>query len=257
MDWSTRRQLIYLAGFLLLVFGVISSVYFIFFRTPSTCFDGVLNQEELGIDCGGGCQAVCVSEVSSPIKRWARVFQVRDGLYDVAALIENPNKNIGAREFKYTFRVHDKDAILITDKSGTVFLNPNEQMVVFESGINAGNRVPARAFIEFDLSRQKWQRIDPDSQGVNLVVSNTNLVGGDNPSLSANITNSGDADVADVFVTAVVYDDDNNAVGVSSTFINYLSKDQTRNIFFDWPNSFTRPPTSFEIFPRVNLIKSS
>jgi len=254
MSWSTKRQLIYLTVFLLIVFGIVSGVYLGFFKKIPSCFDGLLNQDEIGIDCGGGCQAVCLSEVSSPIKRWVRVFKVRDNLYNVVAFIENRNRNIGAKELKYTFKIHDQNAILITDKSGTVFLNPNEQMIIFESNVDVGNRIPTRAFIEFDLSRQEWQRMT-DTTKPNFSISNVEVVGGDKPTLLANITNNHTADLSDVLVTGVVYDDDNNAIGVSSTFINYLPKNQTRNVFFSWPSRFEREPASFEIFPRVNLVK--
>lgn len=255
VSWSTKRQLFYLLIFLFFVFTILTGVYFGFFRKQPSCFDGTLNQDELGIDCGGSCQAVCVTEVSSPVKRWVRVFKTRNGLYDVAALIENTNKNIGAGEFKYSFQVHDQNALLITEKSGTIFLNPNERMVIFESNIDMGKRIPGRAFVSFDSEDQNWQRVAEDAIRPKMTVKNIDIKNGKTPSLTADLINEHVADIVDIYVVAVVYDGDNNAVGVSSTFVDYLPKGSSRRIFFNWLDNFQNEPSSVEIFPRVNILK--
>ena len=62
-----------------------------FFHKTPTCFDGVKNQNEKGLDCGGVCTRICSGDISTPIVMWQRVFQVTPGVYSAVAYIQNPN----------------------------------------------------------------------------------------------------------------------------------------------------------------------
>ncbi len=251
LPWSLKRQLIYLFLVFSLFVALLVAGYFVFIRKAPSCGDGIQNQDELGVDCGGGCGAVCKSEILMPIKKWSRVFKVKDGLYDTATLIENPNNTLGVKSFRYNFKLHDKNGILITDRIGQVFLNPNEKMVIFESGIDTGKRLAERAFIEFDKN-QDWIRLE-NVERPKIISQNTTVVAGNMPRVFAEIKNTSLFDVSNINVVVVIYDDDDNAIGISSTFINYLAKDSVQDVTFTWPGPFPGQPKTVEIFPRVNL----
>lgn len=252
MNWAVKRRLYYL-GSVIFFFAIIGTAfYYVFLRQPPSCSDGVQNQNEIGVDCGGVCKAVCPSEVSPIIKDWTRLFPTVDGKYDVASLIENPNFNLGIKELDYTFTLYDADNLFVTEKTGKVFVNARDKFVIFESGLDAGKRVATKALINFKPIL--WTRVDPAKSKLPIAVQDEQLAEGQIPRLSANVINNSILDINDMVITAVVYDEDDNAIGVSQTFINYLKKGQGSPISFTWPKPFNVTHPTIEIYPRVNLV---
>ena len=134
------------------MFLVVGGVIY-YIRPAPTCSDKILNQSEEGVDCGGECDA-CIGSPSQPVIFWTRAFELVPGFYEAAALIENPNINVGASEVSYTIRLFAGSA-QIAKKKGKTFLNPREKFLVYENDIAVGERTPTRATIEFD--EIKWK----------------------------------------------------------------------------------------------------
>jgi hypothetical protein len=85
-SWSQKRQIIYFSIPFFLFLLVLSFVYFSFFYKPATCFDGVKNGNETGIDCGGSCSLVCTNDALKPITLWSKAFAVTDDVYNLAVV---------------------------------------------------------------------------------------------------------------------------------------------------------------------------
>ena len=116
-----------------------------------------------------------------------------------------------------------------------------------------GKRTPVKALIEFKTP-MVWSRVDPKTSKPPLFIRNPNLNEGDKPRLLAEIVKSSVFDLTDVFVTAVIYDEDNNAIAVSQTFLNGIRNGATSNIFFTWPAPLATIHPTMEIYPRVDLV---
>src|SRR3989344_2745756 len=144
--WARRRQLSIILFFIIILFLVVA-ILFLTRDTSETCFDGVQNQDELGIDCGGTCVGVCVEEITPPVVLWSRVFRVREGLYDVAFMIENKNK-FAVERIPYVIEVYDNENILIKQIKGMTYLNPNQDTIVFVPALDVGYRIPTLSFAE-------------------------------------------------------------------------------------------------------------
>lgn len=63
--WALWRRIQYTIGLFLSLSVVGVLIYFINFYVPPNCFDGLLNGEESGIDCGGGCVQICAASLFS------------------------------------------------------------------------------------------------------------------------------------------------------------------------------------------------
>ena len=91
MTWALKRQISYLAilvaFFLCLDFS--NSTYL---NQVSTCSDHEQNGDEAGVDCGGACLLVCLSQVEDVSVLWARSFRVVPGRYNAVAYLVNHNK---------------------------------------------------------------------------------------------------------------------------------------------------------------------
>lgn len=232
-SWSAKRRLIYVAIALVLIASVVLVALIILKPAPS-CTDGKKNGDELGVDCGGSCPKVCAAEIIPLKVLWYRLFDLGPGKYDVAALVKNPNLKHGAR-VSYIFRIWDKDSVLINTKRGEAFLNPKEDLVIFESRIEVGKKIPVRVAFDFETS-PLWQKIDftvpqPTFSGKRFENEPT-------PRLVATIKNPGLSPIQNVEVFSVISNKEENAIAVSSTFVEGLLGGESRDITFTWPRPF-------------------
>lgn len=251
--WSTKRKrrILIIAGVVIL--GILSLVFVRINNRPPTCFDGMHNGQELGVDCGGGCQKICREEVRNIVVWWERPFKVTDGVYNVLAYFENQNLESGIQELEYEFRLYDKENILVSQPvTGTTFVEPNKRSAIFESGITTGDSDAYTVF--FRINRiQEWKRTDQSFSYSLFQVGEPVLANQDTaPKLTAPVENKTFFDFTDVPVVAVLYDQDDNAVAASQTFIDSIAQGETTDVFYSWPEPFSVVISRIEIIPRID-----
>ncbi|PIS13752.1 MAG: hypothetical protein COT67_00050 [Candidatus Tagabacteria bacterium CG09_land_8_20_14_0_10_41_14] len=249
LTWRSRKKITYFLG-VVFALALIVFLFIVLGSEEPTCFDGIKNQDEEGVDCGGVC-ASCVVNPKDIVTLWTRVLPTdKKGVYEAASLVENPNLFYGLPAFKYTFRLYDIKNILVAVREGRTYLNPRERFVLFTANINTGERIPARAFMEIELISD-WRYIDKEK--VPLVVSSKRFENIPFPSLGATLLNESLFALKDINVAAVLYDENENAMAVSSTYLSSIPAESTAGITFTWPAPFSKIPTSSQIFTRVNL----
>jgi len=251
-SWSTRRQLTFVFSFILILLIIVASIIFFSWEKPS-CFDNKQNQDELEIDCGGPCLEVCPSEATDLIVHWSRVFPVREGIYDLAILIENPN-SFGLLGVPYTVKIHDEDNILIREIKGSTYLNPGEKTIIFEPHVNVGFRTPTTAFVDFD-SDLEWLRLQPSQKPV-LTVSSKQVSTSSQGEVRVDLINNSLNPVQDIELYVLVADENKNVFAVSATTLDEMATGEERELFFTWPTPFSKEPASVEILMRVDLVSS-
>jgi len=254
MGWATQRRAMYLAGILVVLAIIIAIPAYLQLSKAPNCFDGKANGDEQGIDCGGSCAKICLSQINDIVIHWSRPFAVAPGVYDAVAYVENPNFRSGVSEVIYKFKLYDEDNILIAEKFGKTFIGPNEQLAIFESGLNTGERIPRRAFFEFapDID---WQRIELAEEDTPLIsVRNREVINLDTkPRLNATIVNDTPFPIEDIDVVAILYGADDNAIAVSATIIDRIEQYDSKDISFTWQDVFSVTPVRIDVIPRVNL----
>lgn len=251
IEWTTKRQLTYLAV-LLLVIVIVIVIVFIMAAAP-TCFDAKQNQNEEGVDCGGPCPKKCLGEIKEPIILWSKFFKIKEGRYDAVSLVQNQNIFLFVPSVKYQFKLYDKNNILIAVREGETFLNSGETFPIFETNIDVGNRVPERVFIEIEKNIQ-WQRLDKEKEKPQLVVSRKEFLNIEPfPRLVAAVSNKSIFNVENISAAAILYDKDKNAKGASVTKIDSISGGGSYEAVFTWPSPFSEEPAVSEIFLRTEL----
>ena len=238
--WSTRRKVVYLsvAVAILFILVVVPVLYFLY-QAP-TCFDGKKNGGETGVDCGGSCQILCSFEGLDPIILWSRAFKVAGnlsggGVYSAVAYIQNPNINSEALSM-YVFKLYDANNILIGIKENATIIPKNKVLTIFEPNIDTQSKIPARVTFEFiqKLVWRKDSRISPE-----LVVTQKILSGENSkPRVDATVENKSTEAVERIEFVAIVYDDNENAIAASRTFVDKLDKDQSARLAFTWQLPF-------------------
>ncbi|MEK7081846.1 MAG: hypothetical protein AAB537_00860 [Patescibacteria group bacterium] len=246
--WSAKRKMIYFTGAALFALVFIAlPIFLLIYRAP-TCSDGKKNQGEAGVDCGGSCQAVCVSKTIEPIVLWQRFFDIAPGVYNAVARVENPNADLAVARARYIFRLYDKANAVIASREGETNIPPRQIFYVFEGGLGTGERLPVKATFEF-LSPLSWiakEAIMPFSI-TGQVLSKASTT----PRLDAILRNSSDIDIVNVEVVAVIFDADGNAVNVSKTIVDTIRSESTAPFFFTWRQPFNKVPARVEIIPKL------
>jgi hypothetical protein len=254
-SWAMQRQLIY--GFIVFVFLAIAigvPVYLKFFNQQPTCFDGIQNGTELGVDCGGECSYIraCPQQViDKPIVMWARPFSVAGGIHNLVAYLQNPNVSFTADPIPYIFTVYDDQNVLLGVREGFVKVPPMKSFPVFEGAFSAGARKPAKVLFEFtgDANWKSYENRDPE-----LLVSDerfrTTISG---PRVDAYVTNKTINTYRDIEVVAILYDEKNNAQASSRTYIDVLFGGGQRPVVFTWPEDFNFSVNRIEIVPKLQI----
>ena len=243
---------------ILIIVGIVLSIIFVLVgisvsKVEPTCYDGLQNGPESGVDCGGACARVCKDEVRDLVVWWERPFRVAHGVYNVVAFFENQNLESGIKKVNYEFRLYDKNNILVSEpRKGSTFIEANKRSAIFESGLTTGDSEAYTAFFKIS-SVQDWER-------TNLSFSYTLYNVGEPvlseqevaPKLSATIENKTLFDFTDVPVVAILYDAKDNAIAASRTYIDSFGRDQKEKVYFSWPEPFRSPVARIEILPRID-----
>lgn len=228
-------------GVLLLV-GV--GGWFLFFYHAPTCSDGIRNQNETGIDCGGLCSKLCQAPRVSAL--WARSVKVAPGVYHAVAMVQNPETEAGTTALPYTFSLYDADNILIAQREGVMSLQPGEVVPLLETNVLTGSRVPTRTFVDFKPA--VWRR---EARPDNKIAVDSEELDAEALSLSARVTNNATDTARKVTLTALLYDASDVLVAASQTVIQNLPPRGMQTPIFTWQEKFSAPIVRFTVTART------
>lgn len=254
-SWSSRRKFEYgLIIIICLIFLISIPLFLIFYKTP-TCTDGVMNGKETGIDCGGACIRLCQNSFLPPRVVWggAKFEKIANGLYNVASLIENQNVNGAAIDVPYRISLYDDKGISITEKEGKVTLYAHRNSLAFDTAVDVGKRIPAKAFFEFTKD-PIWFKSHDALEGIAIVdkkYSEDEI----SSSLEVIIENRTLFSYKDIIVSVVLYDINGNAIGFSRTIIDSIEPRNGREVAsFTWPTGRNGKVTSIEVIPIITPV---
>jgi hypothetical protein len=251
MSWAQRRKATYVIS-ILFVLAIIAAIvmFFVLKKTP-TCFDGKQNDGEQGIDCGGSCKILCRAQYTDPViiwgPRWAKVLS--SGTYNFLTYIQNPNIGEGAYNVQYLLKVYDKNNILLFQKTGTTFIPPNSNFVVFDDNINLSDKTPARTEFKF-MGNPVWQKINSNESDITPV--SKELTNEDTrPKLLVIMKNNTLSSIQNIESIAILYDENDNAIAFSKTKIDSIDGQKTSSIVFTWPEVFSAKVVKIEVVSKV------
>ncbi|MFH1402577.1 MAG: hypothetical protein ABIG87_03065 [Patescibacteria group bacterium] len=246
MSLSSRRKLKYQMIFIIVAVAVIIVSLFLFFYTPPTCYDKIRNQDEEGIDCGGPCELVCGFKIIAPIIQWSRISKTSKGVYNVVAMVENPNISAETKSVSYVFKLYDIEGILVSAQKGNAFIPANATLPIFEGNIITGNRIPVRVNFEF-TDNPEWT----NGKSSNLIsIKNIKFVEKNNsPRVSALVENNAVKDIKNVELVVLLFDMDNNLINSSKTVLDFIKKNSSEYAIFTWPELFEKKISKIDIVP--------
>jgi len=246
-SWSGKRKSIYATIVVVLALvGLWALVFYVFYKPP-TCFDGLKNGDEQGVDCGGSCTKLCQTGFLSPYIEWTRFKEIAPGLYNIAAYIVNPNTRGTAKGVAYHIQVLDSQGIPIRDLNDVTGIPPGRNTLVFVGSVKIGPQTPAKAFLEF-TSAPDWTLLN-DPLATLSVIDKKYIENDTDSSLTVTIANGGALPIDNVTVYAVLKDANGNVLDFSKTLIDRIPANGSALAPFTWPTSHGSAVVSIEVLP--------
>jgi len=241
MDWAAKRQAIIIAIVSIVAVSFITLFAVVFTTNPATCFDGEQNGAETGIDCGGGCELICLNEARPLVVSFAQ-YVLTDGRPDVIAHIANVNKNADAVSAKYEIEVYTDEGDLFARHSGVLDVPHESTRAVFVPRIASTAPFIGRAFLTITD-----QTFFTALEGPHLSVSSFAWEDLDTaPTLTAKIIGDTEESVRRIPLTITVFDIENTVLAVSQTVIDSINIDEEKESVFTWNEIFRAKPTRVE-----------
>ena len=230
------KQVLYGIFYLAVLGGIGTGAYFLFFRPGPSCFDGIQNQGEQGVDCGGPC-APCASVNVQPVGVLGsvRVFSPLPGSVSVLAELENANASSGAEIFDYTVTLYGPDgSTTVASANGSSFIYPDETKYLILPNEPVSSTIGGASIA---ISNMSW--IAASQMGAPPKFSFSNIVTSPAPgnfmTVSGNITNLDASSFGTVLIGAIFKDAAGTPVGASQTEVNSLAPGATQPFSISYP----------------------
>lgn len=246
--------IIYLVTFLVLSIFLYS---WIGPKAKESCSDGIQNQNETEMDCGGVCQ-VCVLKAQSDIRIISTGF-LESGVvkqYDIYGEIENPNGDLGSSKFEYSFSLKDSEGNVVASKTGTGFILPGEKKYLVENNVEAAS-VPAA--VELEIKNTQWIKFEGyEKPQLKIVNKNYQVIDSGVGSSEATgiLRNETPFEFSVINLKVILKNSEQKIIALNSTVINSVRSSESREFRAFWPNRFSGEVADMEVQTDVNIFDS-
>ncbi|PIR41981.1 MAG: hypothetical protein COV30_00845 [Candidatus Yanofskybacteria bacterium CG10_big_fil_rev_8_21_14_0_10_37_15] len=234
-----QKQIIIGLIFIFVSGSIFYSIFDRFFLIEATCFDGIQNGKEEGVDCGTLACGFSCQEPFKPLEiSEEKLFQIGRGDYDFIARMFNPNTSYGASEITYSITFSG-----LGTRQGVTYILPGQTKYIvltsllFDEDSFVGGKEAVAA--DLKITSVKWEKLNIPSGEINLINRRgdfTNLIsGGFFEGVVFNDSNY-DFDKAEVLVILFSNETENNnkIVGVNKTEIRTLLSKTERSYRMSW-----------------------
>jgi len=87
------RKFIIITGTIIIFLFILGTIFYFVFKPNESCFDGIQNQNETDIDCGGDCVSCEVKELEDIVVVDGPKFLKQGGKYFIYQKVLNSNNN--------------------------------------------------------------------------------------------------------------------------------------------------------------------
>jgi hypothetical protein len=254
MELRLKKQLVIILVLLLIFSGIGFLIYFNNIRHIPSCSDGIKNQGEEDIDCGGPCLPCEFVYIKDIEVLWTENFCSGDGFCDVAAKIKNPNQNYGSVKVPYYFKLYDSNDNLAAEYSGDTYIFPNQTKHIIQPRIKASGNISRT---EFSLGEINWQEAAdlPSLQLAILQKEYKQFSAEENifSQLKAVLVNKTNFDFDKIDIDILLYDANHKLLNIGHTELYTFLTRQEREFIFNWFKEFEGQVALLEIEPETNL----
>jgi hypothetical protein len=215
------KHILYGLLFLLTIGLVATTVYFLSFRVKPNCEDGILNQEEEEVDCGGPCIS-CEIKNFELIKSEVEVIPVGEAKITLVATIKNTNSNYGATGVNYSLDIENLIGSRLNLIEDETVIPPGATRYIVESGLSINPSDVGR--IKFEIG--EGFKLVPEKE----LIQHEVIIKQVKPLLSDGVvrtegiaTNNTGKDITLLKLSVLVRDNQGKLISAATTAIDRLS----------------------------------
>ncbi len=256
---KTERKRIIIIFVYLFIFLFVGTEAYIHFKPKASCFDGIQNQNEQGIDCGGVCQKEC-NEIKAQNLVVGKTGLVPSGIrgkYDFYAQIFNPNAVFGSKKFNYKLELKDSSGKIIVSKSGSNFILPGERKYIIVDNIEILDK---HVSTNFKIIDSDWIEFNNYYASPNVEIVNKNyseVSEGTNFSRAKGLLkNDSPYDFNLIKIEVILKNTNGKILALNSTEMKTVNSGEQRDFTLFWPNRFPGSVDKMETQTEVNIFKS-
>ncbi len=255
-----KRNLVLLI-FAALLGAVICGIYF-FLKPQATCDDGIKNQLEEKIDCGGPCspceETFEIQELSVKKIEWVDTATDK---FDVVATIENPNSFFGASILRYKLKYLDRNNQIIGETAWFKdFILPKQEKYLLAQELEAPTDL---AKVEVELGEVIWKKFTAQQQNPRLETIMTEFSNSfqKDPSgfyrVTGTLINESPIDCETIKIKVVLRNEQNRLLATNSQVLNTIRSKEQRDFNLPFPSDYNmNEVTKVEIKPETNIFHS-
>jgi len=208
---------------ILTIFSLFGWGIYSFVKPAPTCFDGIKNQNETDVDCGGPCVS-CDLKSLKPIQvgqGWPKWFRTTPSTSGIIAEIYNPNPDWGAWNFLYKFEIKDQFGSVLKTIEGKSFIYGGELKYLIEPRVDV--EVGKIASANLVISNPQWAK-SSDFPEPNIEIQDTKTEKSDMLYVEGKVINRSESDLKNLSVYALVYNKDGQFLSASKTIVDSVPK---------------------------------
>jgi hypothetical protein len=231
MNKYVKKQFIIGFIYLIIIAIIIFGIYYLVSRPSGpTCNDGIKNQNEDDIDCGGPCKKC---ENIGEIKILDKEFiQTVANSYDLVVRIKNPNIYLGGETANYKFSLYDENNQLIGVRTGKTYILAQETKYIIETRVGTDKTVSK---MDFEITNIVWKKIS-EINDLEIRIKNTEYQKFENSSkLVGVIENKTSYNFDTIEIVGILFDENGKIIAVSKTSMNTILMNESRGFEMTWP----------------------
>ena len=251
MTHYLQKQLSIFIVFFTILLAIGVGVFLLFNpNRGANCYDGVRNQGEEKIDCGGPC-GPCPAPRQPKIISQNSILTIENN-YDLIAEIRNVNRDWGIELVNYKFNLYNDDGQQIGFREGATYLLPEETKYIIEQKIYLQDE-PASMVL--DLQNISWQGLKDFSE-LQFRVRNAGYQVVDGKyRLTGNIENKTNYNLDTVEIIGLLFDNNQNIIAVGKTTINTFMIAEMRSFVIEWPYQTEKGVANYDVKVYTNVFQ--
>lgn len=254
MWWKLKNQILILIKIVLVVVIIGGGFTYFTVAKPSSCFDGVKNGDEHGIDCSGSCVLYCSEEVGEPKIIEQGFVSPEKGKFQFYAHVSIPfSRAITAKSlWSVDILDTDKHSILKEPLEIKGYITTDRQTYIISDSIEL-NKQPVYVFWKLKSSTPFYRPVDTFSNA-SLKIKNSLMTGNDLYTVIDGSVMHEQKNETYNFVDIIVllYNDDDKVYALSKQRMERLEFNKEYPIHITFLKStLKQKPARFTIIPQI------
>src|SRR3989344_531641 len=208
---------------------IIGGIGFLFFRSSygPTCYDGIQNGKEEGVDCGTiACGSACASPIQALQVQSVQLVRTLAGDHDLAFQLYNPNTDYGVSAGTFELAVENQRSI------HDFYMLPGQTKYIVLTSILGLTGNPS---VEVSIKSVQWEKVSIDPN-VRFTISNEHYNAGESQTIfEAMVTNDSDYDFESVDIQVSAADLSGRLLATNVTNVRTFLSKTSRYVKLTWP----------------------